>query len=515
MNKKGFTTVELIVSFTLISIIVFFLFEIIFALKNIYISSGIRTKLLTKQTIITENINDDFVSKNLIAAARCTDNTTDNACIDFTFDDGVRRLIVNRDNKTITYNNVTTSLIDGSKIGNIKITSETVVNTDDYSKYDGILSINIPIYHTLIEKENFGISIVHQYNSSITSVSNINITDIVDAEKQVYLIGSSEDIKFQDNDYDDSGFYVYDNTTNQLITDKTVLDGLVEVTGEVGNELGRTYYKTYTVYDMNKNIMSQVTRQITVVSSEYTYDYDGSTSSLFIPVDGRYKIELWGAAGGGSSLMKGLGGYTVGEFTFKKDELLYINVGGKGRTGTANLAATGGYNGGGASGVSDINFASSGGGSTDIRFNSKNLDARIMVAGGGGGGGSKNDSVATCNGGSGGGTTGTKGKCSADSYLGGAGTQSAGGAKASYTENITTLPTNGVAGGGGGGYYGGGGGARFGGGGGGSGYCSNTAKTCTLYDGTSSFPAIDNKTYETGHDGNGYIKITLISLITE
>ena len=65
-TNKGFTTVELLVSFTLTAVIVFFLFEILFILKDLYVDTGIKTKLLTKQAVLTEKINDDVASKNLM-----------------------------------------------------------------------------------------------------------------------------------------------------------------------------------------------------------------------------------------------------------------------------------------------------------------------------------------------------------------------------------------------------------------------------------------------------------------
>ncbi len=534
MNKKGFTTVELLVSFTLVSIIVFFLFEIIFALKDIYVSSGIKTKLLTKQATISEIINDDFTSLNLLYADKCDSsdpNVDKEVCINFAFQDITKQLVVDRENGTITWGSISTNLISGSEFGNIKITKENLVHAEDTETLNGILTINIPIYHKLLEGQDFGININYQYNSNKVSLANINVSDIVDAEKKVYLI-LDEDIKFKGVNYIDPGYFVVDTTTGQAITDPTELSKLVKVTGEVGDELGETYYLTYTIYDMNNNIMSQATRSVTVLASEYTYELTSSVETLNIPIAGTYKIEAWGASGGGTTIMKGKGGYTSGTFKLTTLDKLYIAVGGQGTTGTSNTAAVGGYNGGGDSGTSTSDYASSGGGASDIRLNTNTLSSRILVAGGGGGGGSRNDSTATCNGGAGGGTTAGIGSCSAASYIGGAGTSGAGGAAATYTTNIITLPTAGVigvggrgasyqnvtvtssAGGGGGGYYGGGGGSRYGGGGGGSSFCDSVAATTcdTLSLGTSSFPATDGTNYENGHVGNGYVKITLLSI---
>ena len=160
MNKKGFTTVELVVSFTLVSIIVFFLLEIIFVLKDLYVSSGIKTKLLTKQAVLSENLNDDFTSLQLIYASKCSEadaNYDKEVCINFGFKNVQKQLIVDRENNSITWGNLKTVLINGSEIGNIKISKETLVNVNDATTLNGILSIDIPIYHKLVEKENFGI----------------------------------------------------------------------------------------------------------------------------------------------------------------------------------------------------------------------------------------------------------------------------------------------------------------------------------------------------------------------
>ena len=191
MNKKGFTTVELLVSFALISVIVFFLFEIIFVLKDLYVSAGIKTKLLTKQAVISEIINDDFTSLTLLYADKCDSsdvNADKEVCINFAFKDITKQLVVDRENKTITWGNITTELISGSEFGNMKITKENLVHTEDTETLNGILTIDIPIYHKLIEGEDFGIDINYQYNSNSVSLANINVSDIVDAEKRVYLI---------------------------------------------------------------------------------------------------------------------------------------------------------------------------------------------------------------------------------------------------------------------------------------------------------------------------------------
>ena len=533
-NNKGFTVVELLVSVTLTVVIVLFLIEILLVLKNLYINTGIKTKLLTKQAIITENINNDLLNLNITIVKKCADA---DICIEFVYEDDSeyksKKLIFDRDGKYIKYDGIATNLVSGSKFGNINVSYEKIIGVNNNKTKDSILSIEVPIYHNLFERENYGINILYQYNSHETSVSNVYIQDIVDAEKKIYLIGG-DDIKFKDIDYIDPGYYVVDNNGNVLSStdDLASSDPIVKKVGFVGNTPGEKYYITYTIYDMNGNKMSEVVRCIDVVDSNYVFSLTGDVQELRIPVTGTYEIEAWGASGGGTALMRGKGGYTKDTLELTTNDKLYIQVGGAGSYALLGKEAVGGYNGGGNSGISTLYLASSGGGASDVRLNSNDLSARIIVAGGGGGGGSRSDSSFTCNGGAGGGLNGKTGTCSAESYVGGAGSQTSAGVAASFTpaEGVLKTPaTSGVdnvggngatyvgidgddyaSGGGGGGYYGGGGGARYGGGGGGSGYCKN--ETCQTFDGTQTFITVDGNSYEQGHDGDGFVKITLKSV---
>ena len=61
-KRNGFTTIELIITITLTLVIMGFLLEILFILKEIYVSNGIRTELLIKQALISHKINQDFTN---------------------------------------------------------------------------------------------------------------------------------------------------------------------------------------------------------------------------------------------------------------------------------------------------------------------------------------------------------------------------------------------------------------------------------------------------------------------
>lgn len=269
--------------------------------------------------------------------------------------------------------------------------------------------------------------------------------------------------------------------------------------------------------------------------SVMNFDYTGSVQTATL-TPGRYKLECWGAQGGNGSsngnsninAVGGLGGYSVGTITLSKTQKVYIYSGGKGQTKSntgSYSTVNGGFNGGG----SNYTYGSggSGGGGSDIRIGTDSLYARVIVAGGGSGTGW------TIKGAAGGGILGLSNYNS--SYNS---TQTAGGI--AYTSTYNIMPTAGTFGiggngsgfseggsGGGGGWYGGGGAGYTGGSSGGSGYvytsstASNYPSGCLLNStyylsnaqtiaGNKSFPSPTGST-ETGHSGNGHVKITKLS----
>ena len=87
----------------------------------------------------------------------------------------------------------------------------------------------------------------------------------------------------------------------------------------------------------------------------YDFKYTGDSQTFEVPKDGLYKIELWGAQGGGYNSLGGHGGYSSGLYNGKQGTKLYVYVGGQGATVVGKrMDVSGGWNGGGGgySGVS-------------------------------------------------------------------------------------------------------------------------------------------------------------------
>lgn len=267
------------------------------------------------------------------------------------------------------------------------------------------------------------------------------------------------------------------------------------------------------------------------------YSYTGAVQTITLP-KGIYKLECWGAQGGyrSGSSYGGYGGYSVGTITLKKTTTLYVYVGGSGNTG----GTLGGFNGGGKH-----NTYNGGGGASDIRIDQDSLYARVIVAGGGGSCGASSKQGMYGGGESGGSTTQSYGS-------GGYGGAQTGVSNSSWQTTAQSANTtsqsdcyagfgfggngvyrsSGYGGAGGGGWYGGSGAYPDGsgdddrGGGGGSGYVYTSA-TATNYPtgcllnsahyltdtqiiaGNTSMPSTSGST-ETGHQGNGFVRITVI-----
>ena len=248
-------------------------------------------------------------------------------------------------------------------------------------------------------------------------------------------------------------------------------------------------------------------------------------------------LECWGASGGNAlntninvEIQGWKGGYSKGFLRLTKTTKAFLTIGGQGLSNQNTHSILGGYNGGGK-GYCYSYLGASGGGGTDIRLSANTAESRIIVAGGGGGAGvPNNDNAAYGFGGAGGGINGlTGGGHSAANDLGSGkgGTQTSGGSSSKIDGNPSQpgTPVNGgdagtgshsSAGGGGGGYFGGSGGGSAGGGGG-SGYIGKVSSffefTAETIDGSCSFPSPFDSTNETGHSGNGAIRITPISFV--
>ena len=280
-------------------------------------------------------------------------------------------------------------------------------------------------------------------------------------------MGSLETPKIESGDYVFAGWYYDDEFVNK-----------VKATDTISSDIN-----IYARYLYNSAYCS------TQVGREFLFDYSGKERIFNTECAGTYKLEVWGAQGGNNNSTSGLGSYSEGLIDLAKDEILYINVGGKGGVTPAGTFRNvpGGYNGGGYTNGQNCcgRTYGSGGGATHIATVSgllstleNNRDSILIVAGGGGGG------FNGSGGGNAGGFVGQNGQTS-NGYSPGNGALQGRGGISTYAAVASGSFGQGGAGssdgsstGGGGGYYGGAGSGHIDAAGGGTGYIGNAR----LYD---------------------------------
>ena len=291
------------------------------------------------------------------------------------------------------------------------------------------------------------------------------------------------------------------------------------------------------------------------------FQYKCVSSDICSPIQvilrpGKYYIECYGAQGGKSLVngnpiySGGKGAYTAGILLLRKKLPLYLYIGGKGSDAERpKQIIPGGWNGGGSGQYeeNDDDDTGAGGGSTDIRLvfgewnETKSLNSRIMVAAGGSG------SCFCADGNPGGDITGyIRGSCSEKDYKP-SNTNQTHGYKFGIGENGRSVDGNPQAftpySGSGSGYYGGtirypslptGFEGFYGASSSGSSYVSGYEECNSISEegvhtgssihfssyyflnpviknGMSEFPSFEDSSTVIGHEGNGAIRITLIS----
>lgn len=176
-NSKGFSIVELIVAFSLTSVILVMLFEIVISAKEIYEKSVIKTELLNRQNLFTDYIYTDLNDLNLSVISLCGNN-----CIRLEFVDGeAKELTWNIQNGNLRYENYAVNLLNNTnfdedlsltlgsyKLNGVKICYNTLTESAGVNSY---VNIDLPIYSPLLGDEDFGLKIFYTFNGDSVSLS--------------------------------------------------------------------------------------------------------------------------------------------------------------------------------------------------------------------------------------------------------------------------------------------------------------------------------------------------------
>ena len=169
LNKRGFTVVELLVSFAIISVILVAMFSVIFTLTTNYSTASVGSELISTQAVITKQLADDLLNDNITSVVTCGDK-----CIDINYQaSGIKRLEITKENQRtlFKYGDFSKKLVDGSKFDKPTVTNNIIEGVAS-NRNNGIITFNFPITHNDI-KGDYGIHLTYQYDTRDYSIGDI------------------------------------------------------------------------------------------------------------------------------------------------------------------------------------------------------------------------------------------------------------------------------------------------------------------------------------------------------
>ncbi len=280
-KEKGFTLIEIIVTFCLISTISFLLFQIILSLKNLYTSSDYKTVLLIDQGNLTRRMNDDFFGLNIKEIKTCESVVDRALCLDFVLTDPSNRNVAgemesvtkrleiirpkeNTDGKII-YDGYAMTFAKGSTLGDVKATLSYI--PDDTVRYNSFLTIDAPLTNKL-SKGEFGLHFTTQFYTELDANGELPSTTATKYSQLKEVAWGLTDV----HAITLTTFTVNDMIRRVLATEdgKFTKDGLYDVSLESWNETDKDFPKyvykgtnpnNYIVMDSKCYRVMQITRE--------------------------------------------------------------------------------------------------------------------------------------------------------------------------------------------------------------------------------------------------------------
>lgn len=160
MNRKGMTIVELVVSFSLATIVALFLIQVILFLRDVYIVNMVKSEIVLKQSLISDRLNSLIMNKDIKSI---TDGCGKD-CIAITFGDGsIQNISFDVNNNKIVIGDYVTPLSKDLKLKQVDFVLNGTENLSD--GMDGLLGIDATLTSDLLKGEEFSINLLHQFNS--------------------------------------------------------------------------------------------------------------------------------------------------------------------------------------------------------------------------------------------------------------------------------------------------------------------------------------------------------------
>lgn len=193
VNNKGLSVVELIVSFVLCILVFVFIIQVVSAIEELYINLGIKTELLNKQSLISEQLNNKFETNKTILIKSCGDD-----CLTFFYKDNTF--------EKMQIDKAANNFIFGDEIYNFNglgfVDGITINDEPAYNR--GILTINLNIKNSIFDNGKYIIKALYQYSNSDTIYS-----PTTSDKAEIFLLGPAVSYKFSEELFIEPGWIVY------------------------------------------------------------------------------------------------------------------------------------------------------------------------------------------------------------------------------------------------------------------------------------------------------------------
>lgn len=158
MNNKGVTLVELIVSFSLTTVIGLFLMYVVLFFKDNYVITTIKNNIVLKQSTIVDRINKTLNSNKIVEI----NDSCGEYCLQLRYDNNNIEIInFDINSNKIMIGDFTTNLPNGTKFSNVTFNKNEINNK-------GILAIKADLVNSTITNEEFNINVIYQYTPEVT-----------------------------------------------------------------------------------------------------------------------------------------------------------------------------------------------------------------------------------------------------------------------------------------------------------------------------------------------------------
>lgn len=163
-KNRGFTIIELLTSFSLASVVMLFLFNILVIVKKNYTKNSVRSELVVNQSLLSSELYHDAYASTLVSVGGTKNDYT------FGFRDSAGTTVTK--NLKITSNSITYG--DFTYKVNEDSDAQIATNETKMSQYSSgnisYMELRIPIYSSITgEKKDYGIRFVYLYDTGSIS----------------------------------------------------------------------------------------------------------------------------------------------------------------------------------------------------------------------------------------------------------------------------------------------------------------------------------------------------------